>query len=231
MIGGSGQKPAVADRPASRLLPMRRRLALTTLGLLIFSAGIVLNLQANVGQGPWQAFSFGATLHLPLTFGQANTLIGAGMVVVSWLLRVRPGIATAMNIGITGVGSDALLALAIIPKTSGGIDGYLMLMLGVVTCGLGIAVYVKGGLGAGPRDSFMLGLAAHLGGRIAPARTAMDLAAACAGWLLGAPIGPGTLIFALALGPAVGLWFRVLRVPVRKASVARLQGPGHVSRI
>jgi uncharacterized membrane protein YczE len=44
----------------------------------------------------------------------------------------------------------------------------------------------------------------------------MDLVATAAGWALGAPIGPGTLVYALGLGPAVAVWFRLLRVPVRR---------------
>ena len=53
---------------------------------------------------------------------------------------------------------------------------------------------------------------------VAPLVTALAIAAAVvtAGWLLGGPVGLGTLLFALTIGPSVQLGFRLLRVPAGK---------------
>jgi len=104
---------------------------------------------------------------------------------------------------------------------TGGFDSYVLLLGGVVVTGLGTAIYVKGNLGAGPRDSFMLGLAYYLQGRVGLARNAMDIGVTLLGWLMGAPIGIGTLVFAVGLGPSIAFWFRLLRVSVRRRAGGR----------
>jgi uncharacterized protein len=227
----------ILDRPGALL---RRRLrssafrlpppalAASTLGPLIFGLGIVLNLQANVGLGPWPALSYGTTLHLPISYGQANILIGVVMVAVAWALGVRPGPGTLLNITLPGLAADLVLALGLVPMMSGGLDGYAMLLLSVQVHAVGTAIYVKSGLGAGPRDSVMLGLATFIAGRVGLARNFMDCAATLCGWLLGAPIGLGTVIFALALGPCVAAWFRLFRVKVKRSRCRPLADPAPV---
>ena len=187
------------------------RLAITTLGLFIFSLGIVLNLQSSSGLSPWQALHFGLTLHTPLSFGQASQIVGVAMLAVSWIAGVRPGLATVMNTFLVGLFTDVMLAMGLIPlMEAGGWGGYLMLILSLVVSGLGIAVYIRGGLGAGPRDSFMLALMRLTGRGPAPVRIVIEVGATVGGWLLGAPLGIGTVLYAFGLGPSVGFWFRVV---------------------
>jgi len=194
------------------------RLAVTTLGLFVFSLGVVLNLQSNVGLSPWQALHFGITLHTPLSFGQASQLVGLLMLLVSWVSGVRPGLATLMNAILVGVFTDALLAWELIPKQELDVGGLTMLAASLVVSGLGIAGYIRGGLGAGPRDGFMLALMRLTGRGAAPVRIAIEVGAALGGLLLGAPLGIGTVLFAIGLGPSVGFWFRMLGVkpPARR---------------
>ena len=208
------------------------RLALVVFGLELFAIGMVLTIRAEIGYGPWWMLHYGMTLHLPMTIGQASMLIGLLMVGLSLLLGVRPGLATPLNVLITGLTTDELLARGLVPRGSGGLESYLLMALGLVVAGLGTAIYVKGGLGAGPRDSFMLGLAGYLRGRVGLARNAMEVTVTLLGWLLGAPLGPGTLIFALGLGPCVGFFFGRLGVRVHRSGPdsqpARDGRPGRV---
>ena len=200
------------------------RLAITTIGLAIFSLGIVLNLQSSSGLSPWQALHLGLTFHTPLSFGQASQIVGAVMLVASWMAGVRPGLATVMNALLVGLFTDAMLAVNLIPlmdEDSPG--GYLMLLLSLAVSGLGIAAYIRGGLGAGPRDGFMLALMRLTGRGPAPVRIVIEVGATIGGWLLGAPPGVGTVLYAFGLGPSVGFWFRVvgLQPPGRAPGSAR----------
>jgi uncharacterized membrane protein YczE len=194
------------------------RLGVTTVGLFIFSLGVVLNLQSNAGLSPWQALHVGMTLHTPLSFGQASQVVGVVMLLASWVTGVRPGLATLMNAVLVGVFSDLLLASDIIPMQSSAIRGLPMLAVSLVVSGLGIAFYIRGGLGAGPRDGFMLALMRLSGRGAAPVRIGIEVGAALGGLMLGAPLGIGTVLFAVGLGPSVSFWFKVLGVkpPVRR---------------
>jgi uncharacterized membrane protein YczE len=67
----------------------------------------------------------------------------------------------------------------------------------------------------------MLVLSKRLVVRIGVSRTGLELAALLLGWVLGGTVGIGTLVFALGIGPAVELSFRVLaRTPLVSPAVA-----------
>jgi uncharacterized membrane protein YczE len=67
----------------------------------------------------------------------------------------------------------------------------------------------------------MLVTAQRLRVRIGAARTALELAALGVGFAMGGTVGVGTLVFALGIGPAVELSFRLLqRTPLASAAVA-----------
>ena len=195
-----------------------RRVLGTALGLFVFSLGMVLNVQANVGLSPWQALHVGLTLHAPVTLGQASQIVGVLMVVVSWLFGVRPGAATVMNAVLVGWYMDLLLASGLIPLMGPDLGGYAMLLASLAVSGFGIAAYIKGGLGAGPRDSFMLALMRLSGRGPSSIRAGIEVGAALGGFILGAPLGLGTILFAVGLGPSVGYWFKLLgvRPPARR---------------
>lgn len=203
------------------------RLLITTAGLLVFALGVVLNLQSGSGLSPWQALHFGITLHTPLSFGQASQLVGGLMLLAAWAAGVRPGLATLMNAVLVGLFTDLLLASGLIPKQEPGPGGLAMLLLSLVVSGFGIAGYIRGGLGAGPRDGFMLALMYLTGRGAAPVRIAIEVGATLGGLLLGAPLGIGTLLFAVGLGPAVGFWFKILRV---KPAPRQRRAPAPASR-
>lgn len=199
------------------------RVALATLGLTIFSLGVTMNIQAGLGLQPWWALHYGLAQLTPLSIGVTSMVVGVLVIGAAWLLGVKPGISTGLNILIVGFATDALLEAGPIPKASSILEGYALAVGGVVTLGFGTAVYVKANLGAGPRDSLMLGLAYYLQGRVGLARNAMDLTVALAGWLMGGPIGIGTLISSFGTGPVVALWFKLLRVEVKRKPVVRRQ--------
>jgi uncharacterized membrane protein YczE len=94
-------------------------------------------------------------------------------------------------------------------------------VIGVGTIGVGSALYIKAGLGAGPRDGLMLVLSRRTHQRVGLVRAGIELTALLAGWLLGGTAGVGTAVFALGIGPAVETAFRLFRVGPHSKSVPR----------
>ena len=76
--------------------------------------------------------------------------------------------------------------------------------------GVGSACYIGAGMGAGPRDSFMLALTRRTGWRIGLVRGSIEVAVLLAGLALGGVAGIGTLALALLVGPSVELSFWLL---------------------
>ena len=77
-----------------------------------------------------------------------------------------------------------------------------MLVGGILLVALGSALYIGSGLGPGPRDGIMTGLAER-GVKIRVARTIIEVTVLVVGWLLGGQVGVGTVLFAVAIGPLV----------------------------
>jgi len=191
------------------------RVALVILGLFVFALGVALNLRSGLGLGPWDVLHQGISRHTPLTFGQASQLAGAVVIGVGLLLRVRPGLSTILNMLLIGFFVDRILGSRLVPSITpyGPVVQLVVDALGVLLVGLGSGLYIRGNLGAGPRDGLMLGLQRVTGQRIAVTRAALEIAVAALGFLLGGTLGLGTLIFALGVGPAVELGFRLCGVP------------------
>jgi uncharacterized membrane protein YczE len=76
------------------------------------------------------------------------------------------------------------------------------LVVAIVLNAVATGLYIGAGLGPGPRDGLMTGLAAR-GHSVRVVRTAIELMVLAAGWLLGGTVGVGTALFALTIGPLV----------------------------
>lgn len=193
------------------------RLLQFVVGVALCAVAVWASVQAGLGVSPWDTLHGGLSAQLGVSFGAAVTGVGLLVLVVSWTLGVRPGVGTLVNILVIGWSLDALLAT---PWLDGLREGpiavrALVLAASVVVLGVGGALYIGAGLGAGPRDSLMV--ACHRRGLpIGASRCAIELTVVFVGWLLGGPVGVGTLVLALATGPVMQVAFRLLRrEPVR----------------
>jgi uncharacterized membrane protein YczE len=181
-------------------------------GLFLFGLGIWLGLQAHLGVGPWDVLHGGLANRLGTPFGL--TAIGVSVVVflISLVARVRPGIGTVLNVLCIGAVIDLLL---VTPLFDGVGDGPLVLRLlttaaGIAAVAVGSALYLGAHLGPGPRDGLMVALHQRTGWPVGAARAALECSVLLIGVLLGGPVGIGTVAFALGIGPAVQLAFKVL---------------------
>ena len=113
---------------------------------------------------------------------------------------MRPGIGTILNAVL--IGWTVNVALPLLPEPDDTAWQLVEMVAGVVAFGIGTAMYIGAGLGPGPRDGLMTGIAAR-GYSLRLVRTAIEIAVLVSGWALGGSIGIGTAVFALAIGPLV----------------------------
>ena len=67
--------------------------------------------------------------------------------------------------------------------------------------GIATGMYIGAGLGPGPRDGLMTGLARRSKHSIRLVRTGLELTVLILGWFLGGTVGIGTVVYLLAIGP------------------------------
>lgn len=206
----------VEEKALSRWRTSPFRLVRLLLGLWIFGTGDAVILVTELGNSPWTVLAEGVALHTPLTVGVATQLIGVA-VLCGWLpLRVRPGLGTILNVIVIGIAIDVMLL--ILPAPAGVVPRGLMLLAGVALVGLGSGIYLGTELGPGPRDGWMTGLHRRFGWPLSRVRLGIELSVLLGGAALGGTVGVGTVVFALLIGPAVGLAVRLVGTANRPAA-------------
>lgn len=180
--------------------PALVRLTRCILGLALFGTGITLVIAADLGLAPWDVFHQGLSRRTGIPIGTVIILVGVALMVLWLPLRERPGWGTVLNA--LEIGTVVNLLEPRIDTFDSPLARALALVCGVAVVGLGSGLYIGSGLGSGPRDGLMTGLA-RMGWSLGRARTLIEITVLGAGWALGGSIGVGTLVFALGIGPLV----------------------------
>ncbi|WP_368077449.1 YitT family protein [Actinomadura sp. WMMB 499] len=203
---------------------MARRLVQLYVGLALYGLGLALQLSSNLGNDPWDVLHEGLAMRFGLTIGLWILIAGA-LVMLAWIpLRQRPGIGTISNVLLVGAFTDLFLWLLPDPDALTARTAYLVAAL--LVGGVATGCYIGAGLGPGPRDGLMTGIAAR-GRSIRAVRTGIELTVLAVGWLLGGTVGIGTVLYALAIGPLTHVFLPLLTIkdPARGGGDAP-DGPG-----
>jgi uncharacterized membrane protein YczE len=199
-----------------------RRVPRCVAGLFGFALGIALFFHSQLGTGPWDVLHGGLSNSTGLPVGLIINIVGL-VVLPLWIpLKVRIGLGTVLNALLIGVFLDILK-----PRMHDASALWLQLtlaVLGVLVIGIGSGFYIGAGLGAGPRDGIMVGLA-RLGLSVRAARTLVEAVTLAVGWLLGGKIGVGTIIFLLGIGPIVQWALPRLSLPPLRVQAPTVEGP------
>ncbi|MET9794271.1 YczE/YyaS/YitT family protein [Nocardiopsis alba] len=189
--------------------PRLRRLAQLYLGLYLYGLSGALLIRSDLGAMPWDVLSQGLSNQTGLSIGTWSVIIGA-LIMLLWIpLRQKPGLGTLSNVIVIGVSVD--LSLWLIPTTDFLPFQILLLISGVLVCAIATGCYIGVGLGPGPRDGLMTGLAS-LGLSIRLARTIIEVTVALLGFLMGGTVGLGTLVFMIAIGPLAQIFLPMMRM-------------------
>jgi uncharacterized membrane protein YczE len=182
-----------------RIRPPRvRRLVQLYVGLVLYGVSASMLLLAGLGVDPWDVLHQGLSRRLGLGVGTWAIIVGVAVLLLWIPLRQRPGFGTVSNVIVVGLVIDAVLAA--VPPVHGLPARVLVMLGGVVLNGIATGAYIGAGLGPGPRDGLMVGLAAG-GHSIRVVRTCIEIMVLLTGWLLGGTVGIGTVVYALGIGP------------------------------
>ena len=208
--------------------PRLRRLTQLYAGLILYGVSDAMLLLAALGLDPWDVFHQGLSRRFGLGVGTWTIIVGV-CVLVLWIpLRQRPGFGTVSNVLVVGAVIDLVMVLT--PPPHALELRIAVLLAGVVLNGVATGAYIGAGLGPGPRDGLMTGLAAR-GHSIRVVRTVIELTVLATGWLLGGDVGVGTVVYALGIGPLAHIFIPMLAIRPRNVDevaavpTAPLQAP------
>jgi uncharacterized membrane protein YczE len=176
---------------------VRLRLVQLYAGLLLYGVSSSLLVLAGLGLDPWDVFHQGLSRTFGLAIGTWAILVGVAVLLLWIPLRQRPGIGTLSNVVLVGATMNVVLGHVHAPHALAA--RIALLVLGVFLNGVATGAYIGAGLGPGPRDGLMTGLAAR-GHSIRVVRTGIEVTVLVTGWLLGGTVGVGTVLYALSIG-------------------------------
>lgn len=193
---------------------LRQRLPRLFLGLVLFGLGLAFMVVADLGLAPWEVLHQGISRQTGIPIGTVGILTGI-LVLFLWIpLGERIGIGTVANVILIGIVID--LTLWLLPTSlDHDVLRWAALFGGVLLVAIGSGFYIGVGLGPGPRDGLMTGIARR-GYPIGAVRAVLEITVLIAGWLLGGTVGIGTVVFAFGIGPLVQLFLGRLSVPAHR---------------
>jgi uncharacterized protein len=173
------------------------------LGLTFFGLGNALAVKVKyVGLHPWEVLNVALYQRFGLTIGTWGVICGLVLIIISFFVaRSYISIGTILNALCIGPIMDFFLWLDILPKATDTWVDYLILFCGIMITGVGGGMYVAAGIGAGPRDGFMLSISDKTKLSVSQARIIVECIVLIIGFLLGGPVFIATFLYTFIQSP------------------------------
>lgn len=181
---------------------------LAAVSLFVNGFGIYLTIQANMGAAPWDVLNLGLSKSLGILYGSASIAVSCTILLIDILLREPIGIAMFIDAVVVGKAVDFFNWTHIVPPCRSLTVGIPVMTAGLVILAYTQYTYMIASLGCGPRDTLLVGLSRRFK-RVPIGLVSITLLslATLTGWLLGGPVGPGTILCAFGTGPIMQFAF------------------------
>ncbi|CAL9570327.1 hypothetical protein SUDANB58_04823 [Streptomyces sp. enrichment culture] len=168
-----------------------KRLGVYLSGCAVFAAGATLFIHSSYGVDPLDTLALGMLEHLPLTIGIAQAAVAVVCIAI-WSVwnRRRPVVSPFITFFLCG----SLIDLMRLADTS-AVPAPLQLALGVLLCAYGSALIIMSGIGIRAMDLVVLTMTSRWRWPFWVAKASVEAVLLTLGFLLGGPVGVGTLCF------------------------------------
>jgi len=195
------------------------RLSVTFFGLIFAAYGVGLTVTAGLGVSPWDVFGQGVALKLTemlgmeVMMGTITMASATAVIIIDVILKEKIGVATIIDILVFGPALNFFLKHNMLPVPQGFAVRLFCTVLGFMVWSLGIAIYMKAQLGAGPKDGLFMAFAKRKI-PVALAKNSIEAVVCLIGWIFGGTMGVGTLICVFAMGSMIDFFFKLLKFDV-----------------
>lgn len=186
-------------------------------GLVVFSFGVHLTIYANIGLAPWDCLGMGIAGHTPLNYGISMTIMAVIVLLIDILLKEKIGFGTIIDALFTSNFVQAFNYLNKLPENRNLWLGIIIMLAGFVFMALGMWIYMSAEQCCGPRDSLLVGLGKRMPKvPIGIVEVILWAVVLLFGYILGGPIGIGTLISTFGAGLVMQFVYNIIRFEPRK---------------
>ncbi|MFJ6617797.1 YitT family protein [Kitasatospora sp. NPDC091335] len=186
------------------------------MGCLVFSLGAHCFIRSDLGTDPLDVFSLGVLRHLPLTIGICQAVVAIVCIAVwsAWNGK-RPVVSPFVTFFLCGSLIDLFQWLR--PADWLGLRNYPLMLLGALLCAYASALIIMSGFGIRAIDLLAITMRHRWTWPFWCAKGLVEGVLLVCGWLLGGPVGIGTVAFLvfvdLLIEPFVRFNRRFLDIP------------------
>ncbi|MEC5423019.1 membrane protein [Virgibacillus sp. C22-A2] len=180
------------------------------IGLLFLTFGISMMILANLGAGPWDALYVVMADELGLTVGSWVFIVGLLLILInSFLLKKTPDYLASITIVLIGLFIDVWLEI-IFPNLVVAllIPRLIMLIGGIFSIAVGVSFYLQSEFARNPIDNLMMAFHKLTGRSLAFSKTFLEVMVMVIAFIFGGPIGFGTILVALIIGPLIQMVYK-----------------------
>ncbi|MFB5548911.1 YitT family protein [Bacillus cereus] len=184
------------------------------LGLIFFGLGNALAVKVKfLRLHPWEVLNMALYQKFGWTIGTWSVICGLCLVLISLLVdRKYINVGTFLNALLIGPIMDFFLQSNMLPDASNYLwINLLILFSGIAITGIGGGMYVAAGIGAGPRDGFMLTISDKTGLSISRARIIVECIVLVIGFMLGGPVFIVTFLYTFIQSPIFQQSFKMFQ--------------------
>ena len=186
-------------------------------GLLVFAFGVHLTIYANIGLAPWDCLGMGIAKHTPFNYGIAMTCVAVTVLLIDILMKERIGFGTIIDALLTGNFVQMFNSLNPLAENKSTLWGIAVMLTGFVFMAIGMWIYMSSRQCCGPRDALLVALGKRMPKiPIGVVEILLWAVVLLIGFLLGGPVGIGTLISTFGAGLVMQLVYNVIRFEPRK---------------
>lgn len=180
------------------------QIVMYVLGIVLFSFGAKFFIDSHLGVDPLDVLCIGMTKHLPISIGIASGMVAIGFLAV-WSLwnRKFPPLTPFVTTFSVGCLIDFWNYLEIQNYTAQFLLPLPMLLTGLLLCAFASSLIIMSGIGIRIMDLVAITMVQRLGWSFFAAKMTLEVFLFSSGWLLGGPIGFGTVAFLFVVGPFI----------------------------
>ncbi|HEX2154737.1 MAG TPA: hypothetical protein VHL52_12265 [Acidimicrobiia bacterium] len=172
-------------------------------GIVVVSFGATVGIQSAVGAAPYDALLVTLTDRFGFPFWATAWILQA--VWITLILRAGGRFSFGTLLHSLSFGPIMGVMLVVIPEAGTLLASLLYLVVAVVTMAVGIWLYLSSGFIAGMVDTLFEAVASRGDWGTTGLRTTFDVACCAIAWIGAGPVGLGTIVLALGVGPLLGM--------------------------
>lgn len=179
---------------------------LYVIGIMMLTLGVSLTVQSNLGAGSIDSINFALAERLNLNLSIVIFAMAlVAIVIATCIRRKKPKLTTLITAFLMAIGTEfwVFVVSSMVPETL--IQKILMFSIAIILVCTGLSLYLKPKLPAHPNDDITVSINEVTNMKIGTAKLIMDTICIVIALLLQGPIGVGTIILTLFVGPGVNL--------------------------